>query len=49
MFSAKTSVCMVDLFDQAVTEGARFSLWRRDRKVTTRHRNIVTYIATEPQ
>ena len=37
----ETCVCMVDLFNQAVTEGARYSPWKRDRKVT---RNIVRHI-----
>ena len=37
---------MVNLFDKAIAEGARKSLWKRGRKVTTRHRNIASQIAS---
>ena len=37
VFMSENLVCMVDLFDQAGTEGARYSVLKQDRKVTTRH------------
>ena len=39
MFMSEKICTMVDLFDKAVAEGARQSLWKGSEKVTTRHRN----------
>ena len=48
MFMSGNIYTMVDLFDKAVAEEARQSLWKRGRKVTTRHKNIDSQIDSKP-
>ena len=48
MFMSGNICTMVNLFDKTVAEGARSSLWKRGRKVTTRHRNIAREPASQP-